>query len=104
WRRVVLAMGKSRSVADSHLSTGRMVFSGAAPLGEAQAIELQQRLHCEVRQGYGMTEDSPVTPISPTRESVHAQTASVGRVVPNWEVKIVDPAPGEPVGRVHAEG
>jgi acyl-CoA synthetase (AMP-forming)/AMP-acid ligase II len=80
------------------------VFSGAAPLGEAQAKELQQRLHCEVRQGYGMTEASPVTHISPTRNGVPAKIASVGRVVPNSEVKIVDPATGEPVGRVHAEG
>jgi acyl-CoA synthetase (AMP-forming)/AMP-acid ligase II len=101
---VVLAMVKSPIVDKYDLSSVRMVFSGAAPLGEAQARELQQRLKCEVRQGYGMTEASPVTHISPTREGVPAKIASVGRVVPNSEVKIVDPATGEPVGSVRAEG
>jgi acyl-CoA synthetase (AMP-forming)/AMP-acid ligase II len=101
---IVLAMVKSPIVDNYDLSSVRMVFSGAAPLGEAQAKELQQRLQCEVRQGYGMTEASPVTHISPTRKGVPAKIASVGRVVPNSEVKIVDPATGEPVGRVHAEG
>src|SRR6185436_5090502 len=94
---IVLAMVKSPLVEKYDLSSVRMVFSGAAPLGQAQAKELQQRLNCEVRQGYGMTEASPVTHISPTRKGVPAKIGSVGRVVPNSEVKIVDPATLKPV-------
>ena len=87
---LVLALLKSPLVSGYDLSSVRMIFSGAAPLGEAQAIELQQRLNCQVRQGYGMTEASPVTHISPTVEGVPAKIGSVGRPVPNTEVKIVD--------------
>ncbi len=51
-----------------------------------------------------MTEASPVTHISPTREGVFAKTGSAGRVVPNTEVKIVDPALARPVSGPGAEG
>ena len=101
---LVLALLKSPLVGGYDLSSVRMIFSGAAPLGEAQAIELQQRLNCQVRQGYGMTEASPVTHLSPTVEGVPAKIGSVGRPVPNTEVKIVDAATGEPVGAPRAEG
>ena len=101
---LVLALLKSPLVSGYDLSSVRMIFSGAAPLGEVQAIELQQRLDCQVRQGYGMTEASPVTHLSPTVEGVPAKIGSVGRPVPNTEVKIVDAATGEPVGASRAEG
>ena len=101
---LVLALLKSPLVCGYDLSSVRMIFSGAAPLGEAQAIELQQRLNCQVRQGYGMTEASPVTHLSPTAEGVPAKIGSVGRPVPNTEVKIVEPVTGRPVGAPRAEG
>jgi acyl-CoA synthetase (AMP-forming)/AMP-acid ligase II len=101
---IVLALVKSPVVDKYDLSCVRVVFSGAAPLGEAQAIQLQQRLRCEVRQGYGMTEASPVTHISPTREGVPAKIGSAGRVVPSTEVQIVDPVSGTPVAGPRQEG
>ena len=51
-----------------------------------------------------MTEASPVTHISPTRDGVPAKIASVGRVVPNSEVKLVDPAHGRTVSGPNVEG
>ena len=101
---LVVALLKSPLVSGYDLSSVRMIFSGAAPLGEAQAIELQQRLNCQVRQGYGMTEASPVTHLSPTAEGVPVKIGSVGRPVPNTEVKIVEPVTGRPVGAPRAEG
>ena len=101
---VVLALVKSPIVDKYDLSSVRLVFTGAAPLGRAQAQQLVQRLGCQIRQGYGMTEASPVTHISPTRDGVPANVGSVGRVVPNSEVKIVDPATGHPVGSRNTEG
>jgi len=80
------------------------VFSGAAPLGEAQANQLTKRIGCHIRQGYGMTEASPVTHISPTRDGVPAKVGSAGRIVPNTEVKIVDPAMLTPVAGVNVAG
>jgi acyl-CoA synthetase (AMP-forming)/AMP-acid ligase II len=76
----------------------RLVFSGAAPLGEDLARELSTKLGCPVTQGYGMTEASPVTHLSPTH-NVKLMPGSAGRVIPNTEVKLVDPVSGEEVGR-----
>jgi long-subunit acyl-CoA synthetase (AMP-forming) len=39
-----------------------------------------ERIGCQIRQGYGMTEASPVTHLSPTRDGVPAKIGSVGRV------------------------
>jgi acyl-CoA synthetase (AMP-forming)/AMP-acid ligase II len=101
---IVLAMVKSPLVDKYDLSSVRLVFSGAAPLGEAQARQLTERIGCHIRQGYGMTEASPVTHISPTRNGVAAKIGSAGRVVPNTEVKIVDPALLEPVAGPGVQG
>jgi acyl-CoA synthetase (AMP-forming)/AMP-acid ligase II len=100
---IVLGMVKSPAVAQFDLSSVRLVFSGAAPLGEDLARELSKRLGCPVTQGYGMTEASPVTHLSPTRNTV-LKPGSVGRVVPNTEVKIVDPVTGDEVGAPNKEG
>ena len=94
---IVLAMVKSPAVSQVDLSSVRLVFSGAAPLGEDIARELSQRLGCPVVQGYGMTEASPVTHLSPTRNA-SARPGSIGWVVPNTEVMIVDPITGAALG------
>jgi acyl-CoA synthetase (AMP-forming)/AMP-acid ligase II len=94
---VVLGMAKSPATAQFDLSSVRLVFSGAAPLGEDIARELAKKLGCPVVQGYGMTEASPVTHLSPTRNAPFKHGAS-GCVIPNTEVKLVDVATGEAVG------
>jgi acyl-CoA synthetase (AMP-forming)/AMP-acid ligase II len=94
---IVLAMVKSPVVNQFDLSSVRLVFSGAAPLGEELARALSKRLGCPVTQGYGMTEASPVTHLSPTR-NVTLKPGSAGRVIPNTEVKIVQPDTGAELG------
>ncbi len=91
---IVVGMVKHPAVAQADLSSLRLVFSGAAPLGEEMARELSKKLGCPVVQGYGMTEASPVTHLSPTR-NVPMRPGSIGRVVPSTEVKITDVASGE---------
>ena len=86
---VVLGLVKHPAVAQFDLSSVRLVFSGAAPLGEEMARELARKLKCPVVQGYGMTEASPVTHLSPTKNAP-MKPGSVGWVVPNTEVKIAD--------------
>jgi acyl-CoA synthetase (AMP-forming)/AMP-acid ligase II len=94
---IVLGMVKSPAVSQFDLSSVRLVFSGAAPLGEELARALSTKLGCPVTQGYGMTEASPVTHLSPTRNAT-LKPGSAGRIVPNTEVKIVDPVTGEELG------
>jgi acyl-CoA synthetase (AMP-forming)/AMP-acid ligase II len=84
---IVLGMVKHPAVSQFDLSSIRLVFSGAAPLGEDIARALSEKLGCPVVQGYGMTEASPVTHLSPTKPPF--KPGSVGRVVPNTEVKLV---------------
>jgi acyl-CoA synthetase (AMP-forming)/AMP-acid ligase II len=93
---IVLGLVKHPMVAQYDLASVRLVFSGAAPLGEDMARELSKKLGCPVVQGYGMTEASPVTHLSPTR-NVTMRPGSVGRIIPNTEVKIADIVTGEEV-------
>ncbi|MEO1000002.1 MAG: AMP-binding protein, partial [Pseudomonadota bacterium] len=95
---VAIALAKHPLVAEFDLSSVEYVNSAAAPLGAETAEALAARLGCVVAQGYGMTELSPVVAIS--RTDAHRSGAS-GRLVPNTELRIVDPetgadrAPGE---------
>jgi acyl-CoA synthetase (AMP-forming)/AMP-acid ligase II len=95
---IVLGLVKHPAVAQFDLSSVRLVFSGAAPLGEDIARALSSKLGCPVVQGYGMTEASPVTHLSPTRNSP-LKPGSAGKVVPNTEVQIVDVVTGAGVER-----
>jgi acyl-CoA synthetase (AMP-forming)/AMP-acid ligase II len=56
-----------------------------------------KRLSCEIRQGYGMTETSPVTHSSPA-DPAKVKFGSVGVPAPNTECKIVDLETGESLG------
>jgi 4-coumarate--CoA ligase len=91
---MVVALAKHPVVDNYDLSALRWILSGAAPLSADLAIECGRRLGCEVVQGYGMTELSPVSHATP---SGMFKPGSVGVTVPNTEVRIVDPS-GSPLG------
>jgi acyl-CoA synthetase (AMP-forming)/AMP-acid ligase II len=94
---VVLALAKHPAVDSYDLSSLVQVFSGAAPLGAEIAMEAQTRIGCEVVQGYGMTELSPVSHTTPPGMF---KAGSSGVTVSNTESRIVDPDTGEdqPIG------
>ena len=94
---VVLALAKHPAVDNYDLSSLKQVFSGAAPLGGEIALEASARIGCEVVQGYGMTELSPVSHTTPPGMF---KSGSSGVTVSNTESRIVDPETGEdqPVG------
>jgi acyl-CoA synthetase (AMP-forming)/AMP-acid ligase II len=92
---MVVALAKHPVVDSYDLSALRWILSGAAPLSADLAVECGQRLGCEVVQGYGMTELSPVSHATP---SGAFKPGSVGVTVPNTEVCIVDPATGSTLG------
>jgi acyl-CoA synthetase (AMP-forming)/AMP-acid ligase II len=105
---IVLALSKHPIVDNYHLPKLKTIFSGAAPLGEDLTRACMDRLGCVVRQGYGMTETSPVTHSSPAPPR-ELKFGSVGVPAPNTECKIVDLETGEPLppgqrGEVYVRG
>jgi acyl-CoA synthetase (AMP-forming)/AMP-acid ligase II len=92
---IVLALAKHPLVDKFDLSL-RWVFSGAAPLGSDLSEACARRLGCFVFQGYGLTETSPATHLSPPDE--RNRLGTVGFPVPGTECKVVDPATGEALG------
>jgi 4-coumarate--CoA ligase len=95
---IVLALAKVPIVDDYDLSSLKQVFSGAAPLGSELAAEAAKRIGCEVVQGYGMTELSPVSHCTPQG---HFRPGTSGVTISNTEIRIVDPETGEdqPLGQ-----
>ena len=96
---IVLALAKHPIVANYDLTSLRFLGSGAAPLGEELASAAEKRLNITVRQGYGLTETSPVTHFHPL-EGPRVEHGSIGPLVANTEARIVNPDTGDdvPVG------
>jgi acyl-CoA synthetase (AMP-forming)/AMP-acid ligase II len=94
---IILALAKHPAVEGYDLSGLEVILSGAAPLDAEQAEACANRLECNVIQGYGLTESSPVTHVSSDRPG-EARPGSIGQVLPNTECKVVDWATGEEVG------
>jgi len=94
---IVLALSKHPIVEKYSLPKLRTIFSGAAPLDENLTRACMDRLGCDIRQGYGMTETSPVTHSSPV-EPDQVKFGSVGVTAPNSECKIVHLETGEALG------
>jgi acyl-CoA synthetase (AMP-forming)/AMP-acid ligase II len=94
---IVLALAKSPLVERYDLSSLQLVNSGAAPLSAELAQAAAARVGCPVVQGYGMTESSPVTHVTPLDPGRH-RPGSIGPPVPNTECRIVDVASGTELG------
>ena len=90
---IILALAKHPIVDNYDLSALIQIGSGAAPLPETVARDCAKRLDCVVRQGYGLTETSPVTHFTP--RSMEVKITAVGITLPNTEVRIVEMDSGE---------
>jgi enoyl-CoA hydratase/carnithine racemase len=77
----------------SHL---KLVYSGAAPLNADLSDACAQRLKCTVTQGYGLTEASPGICTGFTDASKN-KAGTVGQLLPNTLVRIVDVSTQTPV-------
>lgn len=95
---IVLALSKHPLVDNYKFPKLKTIFCGAAPLDENLTRACMQRLACDIRQGYGMTETSPVTHSSPA-DPAAVKFGSVGVPAPNTECKIVNLETGEALGR-----
>lgn len=94
---IVLALTKHPAVDNYDISSLKFINSGAAPLGEDLAVACAARTGSVIKQGYGMTETSPVTHMSPYPGNI--RVATCGITIPNTECRIVDTATGEDLGR-----
>ncbi|AQA01097.1 4-coumarate--CoA ligase family protein [Mycobacterium sp. MS1601] len=100
---VAVALAKHPIIDEFDLSSLRVVMSGAAPLDEELGHAVAKRIGCQVVQGYGMSELSPVSHCTPpdggaTLFGVTAPLSSVGWTVANSVSKIIDPASGAEIG------
>ncbi|KQS64003.1 AMP-dependent synthetase [Modestobacter sp. Leaf380] len=95
---VVLALAKHPAVEGRDFSALTFLMSAAAPLDGDLAGAAAARLGCEVGQAYGMTELSPGTHLVPDGLAADAPPASIGRLFPSTEGRLVDPATGADVG------
>ena len=84
---IVLALAKHPIVDDYDLSSLRVIFCGAAPLGADLSQAAAARLNCIIKQGYGMTETSPVTHLTP---DARVKDGKIGLLAANTEAMIVD--------------
>jgi acyl-CoA synthetase (AMP-forming)/AMP-acid ligase II len=89
---VALALAKHPLVDEFDLSQIDQVFSGAAPMGRELSDAVATRLNCEMLQGFGMTELSPVSHVTPISGP---RSGSSGLAVPNTQCRIVNPETGE---------
>jgi len=95
---IILGLAKHPLVDQYDLSSLELVMSGAAPLGAEVAREASHRVGCKIAQGYGMTEASPVTHLTPTNQG-DGKIGSLGLPIPNTEVMIVSPETGQPLNK-----
>ena len=84
---IVLGLAKTPLLDQYDVSSLRKIFSGAAPLGAELAEEAAIRVGCPVVQGYGMTEISPVSHITP---GFDARPGASGVTVSNTYSRIID--------------
>ena len=95
---IILALARHPLVEKFDLSSLRLVMSGAAPLDAALAGGCEERLGCQVIQGYGLTETSPVTHCTPDDDPAKNRPGSIGPLLPNTECRVVDWGTGENLG------
>lgn len=86
---IAVALAKHPIVDSYDLSCVDTVFSGAAALDAQLGTAVAKRLGCSVKQGYGMSELSPVS--HSHRQGTVSPLDSVGVTLPNMTCKLVEP-------------
>lgn len=95
-----IAMLADPSFDDHDLSALRTGIMAGSPCPAEVMKQVIERMGAEeVSICYGMTETSPVSTQTRTDDSIERRVSTVGRVHPNLETKVVDPATGEVVPR-----
>lgn len=87
---ILLEIAKNARFASADLRRVRVLFSGAAPLSAELSRAVIVRTGADVVQGYGMTEASPATHMTPPKPHEN-RLGSVGWPLANTEVRLVEP-------------
>ncbi len=93
---IAVALAKHPLIEKYDLSSVEFIVSGAAPLDDALGHAVADRIGCRVRQGFGMTEMSPVSHTIPANRD-DIPLGSVGITLPNIECKLIDTATGDEI-------
>lgn len=91
---IVLALAKHPLVDKYDLSNLNLILSGAAPLSAEVSTACAERLGCVIKQGYGLTETSPVTHLD-ADDPAKVKLGTIGHLVPNTEAKVISLSTGE---------
>jgi 4-coumarate--CoA ligase len=84
---IVLALAKSPVVDKYDCSSLRQIVSAAAPLGSNVEQAVRDRLGCEVKQAWGMSE---LAPLGTLNSDSNSKPGSVGPLCPSTFAKVVD--------------
>lgn len=84
---IALALANSPAVDPADFAACAHMVCGAAPLDEALAQRVEERLGIVMLQGYGTTESSPVTHVGIAGKS---NPGTIGFAIPNTQFRVVD--------------
>lgn len=96
---LLLFLASHPAVRSDHLTSVEevLVGSAAAPIHLIEKFRTKCGANIKVRQGYGMTESSPVTLCTPLN-CMESKLGSVGIIFPGTEAKIVSTTDGKSLG------
>ncbi|EFC36057.1 long-chain-fatty-acid--CoA ligase [Naegleria gruberi] len=93
---IILALAKHPIIDKYNLTSMKYCLSGAAPLSSDVSQLLSNRLGVIVKQGYGMTESSPVVSVCGDTSDL-IKDGSSGLLVNNTKLKIIDTETGNEI-------
>jgi fatty-acyl-CoA synthase len=94
---MLIGMLECPGLATHDRSTARLISLGGAPVSSDLASRLENKFGARVVIGYGQTEASPYITHTVPDDKIEDRISTVGRPMPQCEVKIVDPETGRTV-------
>jgi fatty-acyl-CoA synthase len=80
------------------LSSLQRIYTGGTPIPVVLMEQVKEQMDADCRIYFGLTETTGGGTLTRDEDSFALKSATVGRVYPHMEAKIVNPATGEPVG------
>lgn len=90
---MISMMTREPTMSSTDLSSLRCLFYGSSPIPAPELLKALEAFGCDFLQIYGMTETGPATSLRPEHHDPVARPdllRSAGRVVPTFEVSVVD--------------